>query len=192
MANPTLRVVSPRHIPPFIIRCLEIGKPGMLVIRQPKDAVVSWAIYWNGYLEQCLDYYIDFHRALQPHARELFVASFEVVTTQFGRVVESFNQRFGTNYSHLPHNPEMVANCFSRIEEIFAPNGEINELTVARPSASRARLKYGLVEQLRRSPLLQRKLERANELYATFCPVRPSRSPGHNNSTQNIPVLGAT
>jgi hypothetical protein len=164
-----------------IIRWLRIGKPGMFLIRAPEDAVVSWAIYWNGYLEESLDYYLDYHQALRPFAFEMFVVSFEVTRSQLGREIERFNKKFGTNYASLEHNGELVSDCFLRIEETSrvarkGGNGAVNELTVCRPSAYCAPMKTTMVQQLHKSPVLRRKLEKANELYRAFVPVPASGS----------------
>ena len=50
------------HTPPEIQYALSSGKPGIFVLREPKPAVISWAIYNSRNLGSCLDYYIDFHR----------------------------------------------------------------------------------------------------------------------------------
>ncbi len=86
LSNPTLRVATHRHIPPLIISAVRAKKPGILLIRQPKDAAVSWTIFWEGRwrLEEALDYYVDFHRALLPFRRELLVAGFDEVTQDVG------------------------------------------------------------------------------------------------------------
>jgi hypothetical protein len=153
----------------------------MFLIRAPEDAVVSWAIYWNGYLEESLDYYLDYHQALRPYAFEMFVVSFEVTTSQLGREIERFNKKFGTTYAAFEHNGEVVSGCFSRIEETSrvarnGGSGAVNELTVCRPSPYRAPVKMAMVQQLHKSPVLRRKLERANELYRAFVPVTAGAS----------------
>ena len=138
-ANPGVRLASHRHIPAFIIRWLDAGQPGIFLIRQPEEAVLSWTILWRGYLEETLEYYIDFHRALLPHASRLFIATFDMVTNDFGAVIEQFNRRYGSRYAVFKHEPQAVAECFSRIETTSPPGG--GELAVCRPSAKRAKLK---------------------------------------------------
>jgi hypothetical protein len=193
LANPGARVISHRHVPPFVIRWLHVGKPGIFLLRKPEDAAVSWAIYWSGYLEKCLDYYIDYHRALRPYARHLFIAPFETTTSQFGRVIEQFNRKFGTHYATFNHEPEAVAQCFSRIEDLerHGENGAVHELRVCRPSAQRAGLKPAFLKQLRTSRSLARKLQEANELYAAFHPAPALRTSKLKNPvrTQQLPML---
>ncbi len=192
LANPGVQVRSHRHIPPFILQSLMDEKPGILLIRKPEDAVISWAIFWNAGLDSCLDYYLDFHRALRPFAGGVFVAEFEEVTSRFGQVIERFNQRFGTEYAAIGQDSEEEAKCFSLIEKesVREQAKAVNELRVCRPSPHRSKIKPGLLAHLRGSPALRSKLEQANELYAAFAPATvrasvPARKPGN---TQAIPL----
>jgi hypothetical protein len=192
LANPTVRVASHHHIPTFIIRWLQVGKPGIFMLRKPEDAVVSWAIYWNGCLEECLDYYLDYHRVLRPYAGRLFVAPFETTVSQFGRVIEQFNRKFGTQYARFSHEQETVSACFSRIDEAyrFGENGTVDERKVCRPSAQRAALKPAFIEQLRTSKSLICKLKEAKDLYNLFYTGASLHTPRLTNParTQQIPV----
>jgi hypothetical protein len=179
LANPAARLGSHFHIPPFIISCLQLQKPGVFVIRAPEDAAISWTIYWKGQttLEHCLDYYLDFHRVMRPYISELFVAPFDIIVNDFPSVIDGLNRRFGTGYSALPHDGTTVAVCFSRIEGAtpYEPDGSLDESIVNRPSRHRAKLKPALLEELRKSPRMLRKLELANELFNEFCQA-PSRA----------------
>jgi hypothetical protein len=171
LANPGVSVASHFHIPPFIVRGLNLGKPGIFLIRRPIDCVVSWTIYWEGRLrlEQALDYYVDFHRALVQFKSDLFVATFEETTRQFSRVIRKFNQRFGTNYSCLPHDQKSVDRCLSYADD-FARSGDgsVNEFTVSRPSEKRAATKAELTSRFHTSAKLAKRLVDANRLYDTF------------------------
>ncbi len=170
LANPTVRIRSQQHIPSFIIHSIDSKKPGMLLIRKPEDAIISWSIFWNADLSDCLDYYLDFHLALETRAQKMFLIPFEAVTHEFGRVIERFNEHFGTRYNTVQHDASLVADCFSRIEQPYLGSGQgiIDERRVCRPSEVRAGLKGELAARLRTSPLLSRKLEKAEELYQFF------------------------
>jgi hypothetical protein len=163
-----------RHIPSFIIHSIAAGKPGIFLLRKPADAVVSWAIFWEVNMGDCLDYYVDFHRALLSWSQELFVVSFEAATGQFGEVIHQFNRRFGTNYATVNHDDATRLKAFSMIEEesYRNPAGTVNERRVSRPSDERAKMKPAMLERLRTSALLREKLEAAEELHNIFAPAR--------------------
>ncbi len=194
LANPGVRVRSHRHLPTFIIHSVTIGKPGIFLVRKPEDAIVSWAIFWNADAGHCLDYYIDYHHALRACAPDLFVASFEMVTTRFTDVIGKFNAHFGTSYSAIAHDGPTLDKTFSKVEESAhrEPSGRVNELRVSRPSRERAEIKPIVLERLQKSPSLSRKLEIAREIYSEFAPTSvagrtPLKKPGH---TQPLPALG--
>ncbi len=160
------------HVPPFIIHGLQLGRPGILLIRPPIDAAVSWTIFWDGQirLADAPDYYLDFHRALLPFRAELFVATFGQVTQHFSRVIQRFNRHFRTDYASLPSDDASVHRCFCFAEErARSRDGSICELTVSRPSEQRSVMKSNLIESVQASATLVRKLEAANQLYAVFC-----------------------
>jgi hypothetical protein len=171
LSNPALNVVTHWHIPAFVINALRLKKPGILLIRQPLDAALSWAIFWEGRMrvEDALDYYADFHRTLLPHRRKLFVATFAEATGRFEDLLDRFNDKFGTKCLALPPGNGNLNRCVSYVEDLFrAPDGSLNEFTVPRPSPQRAKLKAELLEQMGNSPRLLRKLAAADELYTVF------------------------
>jgi hypothetical protein len=186
LGNPGVRIATHWHIPTFIINAARAGIPGMLLLRRPAEAVVSWTIFWEGRieLEDALDYYLDFHRALLPFCSHLFVASFEEVTRDFNTVLGQFNQRFGTFYLGLPKDEVTANRCTSYIEDWFrSPDGSVNEFRVPRPSTKRAKLKIGLTEQLRESRKPSEALVKAEQIYKQLYEARgpavcPSSSVG--------------
>lgn len=169
MANPGVRVSSHRHIPTFILSALKANKPGIMLLRKPADAAISWAIFWNIDVEPCLDYYLDFHRVLKPCAPDLFAASFEDVTTAFPKAIQAFNKHYGLSYNSKVDNAEMITNSVSKMEALAREaDGSINEARVCRPSSQREAVKAAMNQRLQQSPRLRRKLEAATELYSFF------------------------
>jgi hypothetical protein len=169
LANPGAHLRQHTHLPPFIIKAVRANKPGMFLLRKPEDAVISWAIFWRMPLKPCLDYYLDFHRALLPYSAQLFVARFELVTVDFPRVIAQFNERFGTQYALPPQGVDSVSACFSMIEDDFKnPAGEVDELIVCRPSPRRREIKAGMLKELRESRVLSKKIAEAEKLHAAF------------------------
>ena len=116
-------------------------------------------------MEPCLDYFIDFHRTLLPYAPKMFVARFEVVTTDFEGLILQFNARMNANYG-LPRFDDRA--IFSRIEEeLRDQEGKVREMQVCRPSPKRAELKAVLAKELD-SCATAKKLDKARELYVTL------------------------
>jgi hypothetical protein len=168
-ANPRTNIQSHRHIPTFVIHQLNSGMPGLVLIRKPLDAAVSWAIHEDETLEEALAYWSDYYETLLPMRSQLFVARFEDVTTNLGNVMTSFNSRFGTSYVPFEHTPENAAICFQLIEDDNRkPCGEIREMRVCRPSAPRRMVKEAHLRELTQSDFLRKELVRAEEIYEAF------------------------
>ncbi|MDD4869172.1 MAG: hypothetical protein PHR77_01330 [Kiritimatiellae bacterium] len=166
LANSDARLRSHKHIPAFIIQSAKWNLPGMVLIRKPIDAAVSWAIYTNTPLYETLVYYTDFYNTLRSCRQRLFFVTFEEVTNDFGKVITDFNARWNTNYVPFRHVPENVAQCISTIEDEYTDsNGAIIESRVARPSVHREPMKEVLLQEFNSSQILQKELFRANEIY---------------------------
>jgi hypothetical protein len=187
-ANPEVKLAGRWHVPPFILHALYSFKPGIFVIRQPADAVISSAILSNYSLGESLDYYNDFHRAIAPQAAWLFVAPFEDIMTQCATVIESFNVHYCTNFLAPAQNP--AAWLSGAGEPASQPEGAVRELRVARPSRIHSDLKHELRKRLHESPRLRRKLEHARKYYSTFLlGERRTKLPTFNVSTRHLPSL---
>lgn len=167
--NPQVHFRSHRHIPTFILHSLSCGIPGIVLIRRPVDAALSWAIHEKQSLEQTIMYWIDYYTTLLPVRSDLFIVKFEAVTEDFGRVIKQFNARSGLAFSPFEHTPENAAKCFEATEEENRdPRGEIREMRVSRPSKLRKNVKKTFLQKLKGSELLTEEIARADELYDKF------------------------
>lgn len=187
LANPDAKIRSHQHLPPFIINAIQTGKPGILMMRKPADAAISWAIYWDNPVGLCLDYYIDFHRTLLPYTGKMFIARFEEVTYDFGSLVQQFNQQVGTHYNCPSHDPGTV---FSLIEaETNWHDPELDSRRICRPSPERARIKALLMKELTTSSKIAKKLDKARRLYYAIAGGQPLlRETGLSHDTKQLPV----
>lgn len=175
-ANPKTNVLTHRHIPTFVLHLMRCGVPGLVLIRRPLDAAVSWAIYENKSIEQGLAYWNDYYETLLPVRPDLFVVRFEDVTRDFGAVMRDFNARWGTSYNPFDHTPENAARCFMVSEsEVYCKrvNGKLPEMQVSRPSPVRRVIKETHMDHLNQSAFMRNELARANDLYEAFAHFRP-------------------
>lgn len=194
-ANPGTPLRSHKHIPTFIVQSVKSGRPGMVLIRNPLDAAISWSIHRRAPVGQSLQYYSDYYSVLAPYRERLFIVSFEDVVADFGKVINGFNARWGTAYRPFENSEQNVANCMAQIEaEYTGRDGKVNERTVARPSATRAAKKEALLSQINSSSALRAELCRAQELYHFFPPqaCAPAKPKHHPDSTQSIRLRPAT
>lgn len=168
-ANPGVRIQSHHHIPTFVLQKIRTGIPGLVLIREPLDAAISWSIHQNQPIEDSVAYWNDYYEALMPVRSKLFVATFEDVISDFGAVMRSFNARWGTSFVPFNHTAEATTDCFQVTEEDHRePGGEIREMQVCRPSASRRRIKEKYLRQLTQSSFLRDELAFARDIYRAF------------------------
>ena len=126
---------------------------------------------WQFTLAHCLDYYVDFHRVLWLYRDKVLVASFEKVTREPQDVINHFSSRFGLNAQ--PSLPEEnrnshVLDSIDRMSDWVRPDGSIDEMKVARPSAQRQPLAQRFATEFENSVALRRKLNAAEKLYRKF------------------------
>lgn len=169
--EPTLEIAHHLHAPAQLIAAARQGKPALVIVRQSRDAVLSFVLRHPEIgLSQALDAWIRFHETLKPWQDALVVATFTQITEDFGQVIRRVNQRFGVGLSEFAHTPENVAACFAAIEARNAKRfgaGTVQEAGVARPSADRKRLK-GDGEALWMSTLGAAQRAHADALYEQF------------------------
>jgi hypothetical protein len=188
LSNPGVSIRSHKHIPTFVLQSIKWNMPGMVLLRKPLDAAISWSIYTREPISETLDYYQKFYAPLLAHRESLFFVSFEEVTANFGDVIQSFNKRWGTDYSLFDHTPENTVRCMEEIEsEYLDPNGKVIENKVPRPSGERKLQKKALLDQVNRSFSLQAKLRKAEELYHAMAPKKfTPKAVSNTSGTQMI------
>jgi hypothetical protein len=187
-ANPGVPVRSHKHIPVFVVQSLKWNMPGIVLIRNPIDAAISWSIFTKQPVWESLAYYNDYYSVLLPHREALQFVSFEEVVGDFGKVIEALNTRWETNYTPFQHTPDNVGRCMREIESDFFDPVEkrVNESVIPRPSIHRKSQRESYLPQLNQSRA-RTELQQANELYHALAPrVFVPKKPEHRTSTQNI------
>ena len=152
-ANPTVRVASHSHSWANIARGLRLGKPVVVLLRPPLDAVASHAVRMRlDDLDRELRRYRQFYRRVGALAGAagpaggadalpgVVLAPFEVTVNRFCEVIGQVNARFSTRFNLFDHtDPVAVAAVFDEMErEALSSPLELDRLwRIARPSAER-------------------------------------------------------
>lgn len=165
------RIAHHTHAPAHVLLALRRGVPAIVLIREPEEAVLEFALVRQGLpLRSALRGYLRFYEPLLPHLGRFVVGPFPEITTDLGRVIRRVNDLYGTRFLPFEHTPENQRACFEAMDRYWRSRvgpGEELERRVGRPSALRERLK----EELRpayRAPGLRALRERALELYRAF------------------------
>lgn len=87
------------HTPRSIRKGLELECPSVVLIRDPRDAVVSLVHLLPGMkIETAFRRYVQFYSALMDVRGDVVVAPFSEVKADFGKVIQRTNERFGTSF----------------------------------------------------------------------------------------------
>ena len=95
----TVRIATGLHVPAQVIRAARWRIPTLVLIRRPKDAVLSFAIRDPISVEQALKYYLSFYETVEGYGDAYVLGTFEEVTEDFGLVIRRLNERFGASFS---------------------------------------------------------------------------------------------
>lgn len=166
------------HGAPHLLRAARYDVPGILLIRQPVDAVSSYVVRWPDLSpHDALLEYLDFYRTAWRVRDHVVVAPFEAVVTDFGAVIDSVNERFGTSFSRYEETPANKESAFALVEEMnrLECGGVVIETHVGRPSEQRESGKQ-LVQTALQAPRTRALLVQADELYDRY--VRIARAHG--------------
>src|SRR5262245_21620321 len=84
------------HASAQVTRAVRLGVPVLLLVRDPRDAIVSHVIREPcANMPAALRAWTHFYEAALPLRDRIFVADFSRVSTDFGAVIRDFNEKFG-------------------------------------------------------------------------------------------------
>jgi hypothetical protein len=141
-ANPEARIASHSHSWANVARGLRLGKPVVVLMRPPLDAVASHAVRMRlDDLDRELGRYHRFFSRVAGAADSVVLAPFEVTSKRFGDVIAEVNARFSTRFAVFDHDdPGATAAVFAEMDrEAASSPSELDRMwRVARPNAERA------------------------------------------------------
>jgi hypothetical protein len=154
------------HVPAQVVRAARLRIPTLVLIRRPKDAVLSLVIRDPISVDQALRYYISFYETSEKYRDAYVLGLFEEVTEDFGQVIQRLNDRFGTTFSLFRHDEENVSELFAGMEaQARKKYGEtLWERKVQRPATVRERIKDEIEYDLE-NPKRKKLIARAEAVY---------------------------
>jgi len=170
-----VRIANGLHVPAQVIRAARWHIPTLVLIRRPKDAVLSFAVRDPISVEMALSYYLSFYETIEEYRDAYVLGRFEEVTEDFGRVIRRINDKFGTAFAAFDHDERNVDEVFARVERNSRKRfGETSwENKVSRPFASREKLKREVGYELE-SPKRRALISRAETVYDRLTGPNPA------------------
>ena len=167
------------HVPAQVVRAARLRIPTLVLIRRPKDAVLSLVIRDPISVDQALKYYISFYETSEKYRDAYVLGLFEEVTEDFGQVIKRLNDRFGTTFSLFRHDEENVDKLFAGMEaQARKKYGEtLWERKVQRPATARERIKDEIEYDLD-NPKRKKLIARAEAVYERLTNQMREPAPG--------------
>lgn len=160
-----LCIASHLHVPAQVLRGSAWGIPILVIIRSPKDAVLSLMVRDGISASQALTYYIAFYESVAKHREALVLASFDEVTKDYGAVIKRINKKFSTTFALFRDTKASLNKVFSAIDAGYRSYDEdAREKAISRPSAAKEQAKQDVAGQLH-NPRCIKLLSRAETLY---------------------------
>ncbi len=167
------------HAPAQVMAAARSGVPAVVLVRDPKPAIVSYLLWERDADPQhAAANYLSFYQSLKSCQDDFVVADFDQVTTDFGTVIGRVNARFGTAFHEFDHSEDNVKRCFEAIErDSRARRGDLRESEVARPSETRKILQLEAELVFERGTAAKTRDE-LNSVYAHYrslageCPIK--------------------
>ena len=164
--NEKVRVARSSHVPAQVIRAARWQIPTLLLIRKPKDAILSLVIRDPVSVDQALRHYVSFYKTVEKYRSAYVLGLFEEVTEDYGEVIRRVNEKFETTFSLFRHDEQNVDKVFARIDRNYRKrHGETyRETKISRPSAVREDVKSEVRHELE-DPKRKKLLAEAEAVY---------------------------
>jgi hypothetical protein len=160
-----LRIASNLHVPAQVLRAAKWRIPALVVIRPPRDAVLSLMIRDGISANQALLYYIAFYETLAKHRDAFVLGSFDEVTRNYGAVIKRVNERFGTAFTPFRHTQASLDKAFFAVDAGYRSYNKNSLATaVSRPTTAKDKAKRHVEGQLENARC-KRLLSRAEVIY---------------------------
>lgn len=136
-----LTIARHTHSIAQIKMALTLHKPTAILIREPSDAVASWAVRDNIPLKYALSEYVSFYTFIERHIAHLVIVDFATLIKTPSVLPERLNRRFNLGLTVENSSTEVlskVANLVESMERDYSGAVADFEAKVSRPSEKRA------------------------------------------------------
>lgn len=167
-------IASHIHLPLQVREGSRLHKPTLVLIREPTAAAVSLAVRNEPLtLRQCLRSYIVFYKSILSYQSTFVAATFDQVTSDFGKVTRRLNCKYGTRFIEFQHTPENVENVWRDVNLKYKEWNWSQDDVVKKsnyPSEERERFASSLKTEIRK-PRYNKALSEAKRLFDTFVEI---------------------
>jgi len=171
-----MRFAHHLHTPRAIQRGVALGRPTIVLIREPRAVIASLMQYDPAPVSFLVDSYLGYYERVEPLLDDVVLADFSEVIEDFGAVIARCNDKFGTDFTVYQRTDEDES-AVRRLIDMYSAQAikpEEFEMKVSRPSDKRKSAEEMLAGL---GPEDQASLARAEALYARIWSASRSKSP---------------
>lgn len=174
------RIAHHLHVPAQVVLAARWRIPTLVLLRKPRDAVLSLVIRDPISVDQALKYYVSFYETAEKYREAYVLGLFDEVTEDFGQVIQRLNDKFGTTFSPFRHDEENVKRLFAGMDSQARKRyGErLWERKVQRPAAARDSIKDS-IEYDQQNPKRESLIARAEAVYDRLANTVPGNVGPH-------------
>ena len=180
------RIAHHLHVLAQVARAARWQIPTLVLIRRPRDAVLSLVIRDPISVDQALRYYVSFYETSEKYRDAFVLGRFEEVTEDFGQVVKRLNDMFGTTFSLFRHDEVNVGRVFADMDTYARKEyGETQwERKVHHPSTVKERMKNEIEYDLE-NPKRKKLIAEAEAVYNRLTNPIANQHQGSNDLCQD-------
>lgn len=165
MQNEAVNIAHHLHAPAQLILASKNKVPAILLIREPKDALISLMIMrLNSSNLSPLNFinsYINFYSVLIPYLDDFVITDFKEIISDLSGVIIRVNKKFEKNFQTKILSDSQVFTEISKISKRY----ELDELKASSPSLKKNEEKEKWKNKIEESFVLKSKIKEAQLLY---------------------------
>ncbi|MBV5245383.1 hypothetical protein KUF57_17720 [Mycolicibacterium sp. PAM1] len=171
-SNPELKYASHMHTCGPIKYAARKQIPMLVLIREPRSAVVSLAIRENFRLDYCLEWYIRFYRCVAEQRNSLVLTDFSTATSDLKVVYDDLRGTFGLSLRRPPTEPSEISEVQQMVvySNHRSSGGNVNPLRVGVPTQEKRDAVPKVEQEIDGSRRLSTLLEHCSDLYHQLTP----------------------
>lgn len=171
-SNPEFKYASHLHACGPIRHAAKKNMPMLVLIREPRSAVVSLAIRENIRLDYCFYWYLKFYKCVEQHRRSLVLADFATVTRELEPLYKELRRTFGLQLRQAPKELSELAEVKKMVVYSHRRTfrGTVDPLRVGVPTEEKRNAVPEFERQIGQSQRLSELLKVCNHLYERLAP----------------------
>ena len=149
--DPNLNIAHHLHLPVQIIIGVKRKIPVVVLIRDPKDAILSLLIRNSSItLDDAIKSYISFYKIALRFRSDIIVAEFNDVIIDFNIIIKQINLKYNINlagFANSVKNKEKYKSIIKEMDKKDTGSLEVNAYSVALPNEDKNIRKFKLLKQ---------------------------------------------